>query len=169
MKLRHFSNRAIAKLHDVERQRSHMKPRGLWISDEADHGWRAWCEAEDYGHRDGCFDYEYAITLDPKAKVLIIDNSLDLYKFTQEYRAKDDIANKCIAHIGPEPDTIHIDWDAVAAKYDGIIITPYLWGSRLDHRMSWYYGWDCASGCIWKASAIKLIKEIKHAEASKKD
>lgn len=42
----------------------------------------------------------------------------------------------------------------IGARYDGIVITPYVWSMRLDRSAFWYYGWDCASGCIWNASAV---------------
>ena len=59
-----------------------------------------------------------------------------------------------------------INWRAVAGDYAGLIITPYQWSRRLE-PYSWYYGWDCASGCIWDPSAITDIKliEIDHEVA----
>lgn len=42
--------------------------------------------------------------------------------------------------------------DDFTREYAGIIITPYQWARRLE--LSWYYNWDCASGCIWDVSAI---------------
>ena len=48
------------------------------------------------------------------------------------------------------------DWAKVASHYDGIEICPYIESRR---NMTWYYGWDVASGCVWNASGIKeLIK-----------
>ena len=61
--------------------------------------------------------------------------------------------------------TDQIDWAEVASKYDGIIISPYQWSLRLDMEMMWYYGWDCASGCIWNISAIKELKEVQNGKA----
>jgi hypothetical protein len=75
-----------------------------------------------------------------------------------------------------------IDWPKVSERYDGVVIAPYVWSLRMgDYEMiegrmrktpdsaisDWYYPWDCASGCIWKASAIKafdLIKENANAD-----
>jgi hypothetical protein len=28
---------------------------------------------------------------------------------------------------------------------------------QLDEFTSWYYGWDCASGCIWDVDAIERV------------
>jgi hypothetical protein len=50
-----------------------------------------------------------------------------------------------------------IEWRKVAERFDGIIIAPYIWQRRLDLESSWYYSWDCASGCIWNASAVREI------------
>lgn len=46
-----------------------------------------------------------------------------------------------------------INWPAVAIEYQGVIVAPYSW----ERRNSWYYPWDCASGCIWDAAAIESI------------
>lgn len=35
---------------------------------------------------------------------------------------------------------------------------------RLDNRCTWYYGWDCASGCIWDKDAIEHYYLIKEQE-----
>ena len=59
--------------------------------------------------------------------------------------------NRCIA------------WEKVAAKYDGLIITPYIWQRRME--LNWYYTWDCASGCIWNVRAIKDIRLIETVES----
>ena len=50
-----------------------------------------------------------------------------------------------------------IDWRKVAKKYDGIEINPMIYELRM-MALSWYYGWDVASGCIWKPRKAKLIK-----------
>lgn len=52
------------------------------------------------------------------------------------------------------PRYLAIDWSAVAAQYGGILIAPYQWKRRLE--LTWYYGWDCASGCAWDLSLIEL-------------
>lgn len=41
-------------------------------------------------------------------------------------------------------------------------ITPYCWPARMDPDLIWYYGWDCASGCIWDASTIHQVTRITH-------
>ena len=44
----------------------------------------------------------------------------------------------------------NIDWHRVCARYDGILIAPYLSARRLN--LPWYYPWDCASACVWNSS-----------------
>jgi hypothetical protein len=53
-------------------------------------------------------------------------------------------------------DNWKVSWIAVAEQWQGIIIAPYLWERRLGDP-SWYYTWDCASGCIWDATAIASV------------
>lgn len=55
------------------------------------------------------------------------------------------------------PFVIWLDWAAIGKLYDGIIIAPYLWERRLNGGAMWYYGWDCASGCIWNPRAISEV------------
>ena len=31
---------------------------------------------------------------------------------------------------------------------------------RLDMETRWYYGWDCASGCVWDASAVQSVEPL---------
>ena len=56
----------------------------------------------------------------------------------------------------PENKYRYVDWREVAARWDGISITPYQWSCRheLDRAM-WYNGWDCASACVWNLNAIE--------------
>lgn len=59
----------------------------------------------------------------------------------------------------------HINWPMVADRYQGIVIAPYLWSRRMDGGL-WYYGWDCASGCIWDAAAVASVTARQAAEAA---
>ncbi len=57
-----------------------------------------------------------------------------------------------------------VDWTRIASEYQGIIIAPYVWECRLNDSCNWYYGWDCASGCIWDAAAVALIEPLQQRE-----
>ena len=118
------------------------KPVGLWVSDESPgmFGWKEWCEGETWNIGGLAHRTEFALT--PGHNVLIIDTPEALAAFDAEYST----GSKYIERI---------DWSVVAERYDGIIITPYQWEHRLS--MMWYYGWDCASGCIWNLSAIAPV------------
>jgi hypothetical protein len=61
------------------------------------------------------------------------------------------------------------EWDALFEEYDGIEIAPYQWHFRLAPDFFWYYGWDCASGCVWRASKLQLclIGEYRPPAAEK--
>jgi hypothetical protein len=65
----------------------------------------------------------------------------------------------------PHPDLgrmSYIDWPRVAERFDGVIIAPYQWKHRLE--LMWYYGWDCASGCIWNARAVSCFEVAETVE-----
>ncbi|WQY99783.1 hypothetical protein [Microbacterium phage MO526] len=123
------------------------KPRGLWLSDDSDHGWKAWCESEEWNL--GGLENVTTFTLAPGADVLHLASLAEIRAFTAEYAGHP-------AYLEKAPDLArrYIDWPRVAAEHDGILITPYQWGARLDRDTFWYYGWDCASGCFWNLRAV---------------
>jgi hypothetical protein len=125
------------------------KPIGLWLSDETDMGWKEWCEGEEFRlewlkHRT---DFEVDLT-----RICVLDSDDKIKAFSKEYSVR------------PIPDLtalLVIDWDRVAKLYSGILISPYSYELRLKLEFSWYYGWDCASACIWDLSAVKpLVNEL---------
>lgn len=145
MELVHFSAEPLVfdntRTYDQPPLRGYGKPRGLWLSDDSEHGWKQWCESEDWNL--GGFEYRTPFVITTGANVLTLRNMSNLLSFDDEYGAE--------AGYGIRG----IDWARVAADYDGILITPYIWEARLDGAVSWYYGWDCASGCFWNLSAIE--------------
>lgn len=154
MRLVHFSAEPLGELRfseqPLEKIRHFGKPEGLWVSDEDDFGWREWCEGEEFGL--DRFVHATEIILKPDPGVLMISTPAQLVEFHKTYGRK-------IQGF----DTLELmAWREVASQYTGIIITPYQWSQRLS--MMWYYGWDCASGCIWDPAAIETTREYNHAE-----
>jgi hypothetical protein len=90
----------------------------------------------------------HAVEFHPAANLLRIETSAELRRFTREFGTEDRYGDWTIR------------WPDVAARWQGILITPYQWDCRLDDEMFWYYGWDCASGCIWDAGAVASIKQV---------
>jgi hypothetical protein len=148
-------------------QRPGPKPAGFWLSDErGGFGWKQWCRSEDFRPRQ--LAYEYYVKLTGKERILYVRSVEQLDAFTKKYRADSD-ANRFSVKFDadyraehPEtsmfrsgPTIYDIDWPRVKADgWQGIIITPYRWERRLTGHTMWYYGWDCASGCIWDPAAI---------------
>jgi hypothetical protein len=152
----HFSKKKLKKIRSVKQVRgidktsAHWKPKGIWISDEsANLGWKEWCTREEY-NLEG-LSYAHEIVLSSLAKILYIKSAKELDEFFNKYKCE----------IYPQTSIYGIKWSDVASEYDGIIITPYLWERRLDPATSFYYGWDCASGCIWNSKAIKEVKLVE--------
>lgn len=130
---------------DPERQyvqsAMNVKPVGLWVSVDGPDDWPAWCRGEEWGV--GSLAHRTPITLAADADVLVLRTKADLLAFTLKYGGQ------------MSREFLWIDWPQVAADHDGLIIAPYIWSLRFDSRTSWYYGWDCASGCIWNLAAIE--------------
>jgi len=126
--------------HNQPTPMAYAKPIGFWYSVDGD--WERWCESEQPDWLKGRYVHE--VKLGEEDMVLIRDTlSLDL--FHEKYFKGDRW-------------TGGIDWPSVAAEFDGIEIAPYQWGRRLDGNCSrWYYGWDCASGCIWRPRGVEIV------------
>lgn len=164
MKLFHYSATKITAPKSVAQKNSWAdgtplgKPRGLWVS--VDDDWKRWCESEHFYLSN--FTYEHEVILAPDANILYLKNAQEIRGFGVEFAYKRSKLNK-ISSAGFIYD---IDWVKVARRWQGIIIAPYSYEMRLSDHM-WYYGWDCASGCIWDAAAIKDIKVVAKNEPVK--
>lgn len=150
MKRTHISKAALKKIRrEMQPQTIDRKPLGFWYGIDGD--WERWCRAEQWGLASKSFEYEVALG---KERILLLSSVAELDDFHANYAAN---PYKGLAYLE------YIDWRRVAKEYDGIEITPYQWDRRLDGKAhNWYYGWDCASGCIWqpKGGAIVLVGEI---------
>lgn len=156
MKLMHFSGEALEltdlrnDFHTLHTQEIGTKPWGFWVSDEAaNYGWRKFCCESNV--RVFNLKHQHIIELADDANILYLTSAEHLQAFTKEYGAP--------LYSGSDLD--YIDWIEVAKKYQGIIITPYIWSMRLSMEAHWYYPWDCASGCIWDVAAIKTVTLVK--------
>jgi len=152
MKLIHYSSQEVTKVHaGVERQHP-FKPHGLWVSDDdCEDNWHAWCMSKKFNL--GTLTHVHSVEMTPGANVRILSSAAELEQFTETFRRSD--MGKFPPSYGDNRRNIFIiDWDLVRAKYDGLIITPYIWSKRLE--LLWYYGWDCASGCIWNPDVVGI-------------
>jgi hypothetical protein len=116
---------------------SNGKPEGLWVSIKGPDDWPHWCIANDY--RKDRLALCHRVELD-LANVLVIDTEKKLKDFALQY------------HVWNNRRGNGIHWPRVAKDYAGIIVAPYF--GNLRHTLDWYWGWDCASGCIWLAKKI---------------
>lgn len=153
----HYSNKPLLEVWSVPpaMQKAHFKPRGLWVSVEGDDDWKSWCLSEDYECQSLSNPHE--IHLAKTANILRLSCSDQLRGFTKRYGLR----------FRSGSVIIDIDWPEVTSHYDGIIIAPYVWECRLDTTNTWYYSWDCASGCIWNASAVAKIVPLSQEEEIK--
>lgn len=150
-------------------QTGHPKPNGLWF--DVDGSWKQWCEAVRF--RPEHLKYRHTVTLQDTSRVLFLRSIEDIDGFTSRYgqdvsghiqpiQGSEDLAAfACQYGTDLFRDIIgqfsnYIMWGDVAGKYSGIIIDPYF-PVRSDAYL-WYYGWNCAGGCIWDTSVIGLSK-----------
>jgi len=149
MYLIHWSKEPIEQVVPNSQTEHSYKPNGLWISDEKDYGWKQWCEDNNYP----CGTIAYSINFIPNHKILILRNLNDLKEFTYTYG---------YSYYGSS----RIDWVAVAKKYHGILITPYQSVNYSCEEYQWYYGWDCASGCVWNPVSIQILPLVPTPKAT---
>jgi hypothetical protein len=136
-------------------QKRDYKPEGFWYSLKDE--WINWCEGEQF-YGDGVTGseiytiknrYLFEVSINEmvftdlenkdKNKILVLSNSDDLKKFTDQYMMKN----------------MDINWKKVVEDYGGIEIRNYrdLWKYRFIYM--WFYGWDVSSGCLWRKSIIR--------------
>jgi hypothetical protein len=150
-----------SNMHDdnpeyVERMRQIGKPVGLWISPVGEYDWPWWCRAE--GFRVHKLKRAYEIKIREDANLIRLQSDRDIDAFTEQYSVR-------LIEGGPSTITV-IDWARVMKTAQGIIIAPYSWERRMTMHTFWYYGWDCASGCIWDKNAIQAIRRRKDLQFS---
>lgn len=145
-RLIHYSAKLLTKLEPVELGTLHNgKPHGFWFSVEGEDDWKSWCEAESF-HLES-LAYPHEVVLAPAANILRLTNAFDIDLFTEQF-------SKPCEWSSTRRD---IDWLKVANIYQGIIIAPYIWQRRMSEHTFWYYGWDCASGCVWDIRAVQSV------------
>lgn len=148
----HYSGDKLTQLLDTTpqaiRASYNMKPTGLWISHDEEDGWLHWCGYENQGK--GVHRYEVKLI---NKNLLWIKTNEDIVNFNNKYKTVS------LVHT---LEVYTIDWIEVFYKYNGIMIFPYRYEVRLELDFMWYYGWDCASGCIWRPSAE--VKSIERAD-----
>lgn len=173
MRLLHYSHSIIEKIvdrkpldEDPRNFCTGMKPFGFWVSVEGDYDWEWWCNAENF--RTENLQYVYGVTIKENASILHLRTCEEILEFTKEYLVKEEDLTFIKETYGYKAlkmtnllDSYNINWVRVGSKYNGIIISPYQWDLRLSTETSWYYGWDCASGCIWNTDVIEKVTLVK--------
>lgn len=155
MKLIHYSGVKFElqpHIYDEKELHWHGKPNGLWVSVEGEDDWKTWCEGESFNLK--CLEFAYEVKLKDDARILHLKSSDEIREFTKLYHLS-------TRQWDSDTDTYGIRWNEVKEIYQGIIIAPYQWDCRLALETSWYYGWDCASGCIWDLDCIEKFTPME--------
>lgn len=154
LELRHYADKQVTLdrsrvYRQLEYVRPYTKPVGFWVSVLGEDDWPSWCMSEEFQIESLAF--EHAVTIADGANILLLGTATALDRFTEEFGVR-------TVHSlnGSVWTNVHINWHGVISRYDGIIIAPYQWERRLE--LDWYYGFDCASGCIWNLSAIASLE-----------
>jgi hypothetical protein len=150
-------------------QGGHPKPNGLWF--DVNGSWKRWCESVQFSLEN--LRYRHSVTVLDTSRILFLRNAKEIDLFTRKY------GHNLSGHIqllqsAEDSDAFtdqygsdlfrdiqnqfsnYIMWGEVAEIHSGIIINPYF-RSRSQTYL-WYYGWNCAGGCIWDTSVIRLGK-----------
>ncbi len=156
-------------------QSGHPKPNGLWF--DVNESWKRWCEAAQFRLEN--LRYRHTVTILDTSQILFLRNAKDIDIFTREYGHNLSGHIKLLQSIQDleafsrqygsnlfcdiqKQFSNYIMWGEVAEKHSGIIIDPYSRARSLTYL--WYYGWNCAGGCIWDTSVILLGKPCKRAQ-----
>jgi len=156
--LYHYSDEPLGELVPVTCQRPRFgqpgwgfcdKPQGLWVS--VNDEWEQWCRSNDFGLHRLAIKHQIVLKANSPRQLLLLQTPEDILLFQGMHGTPQDRL----------VDWHAIHWDEVADQYAGIVIAPYQWSLRL--RLIWYYGWDCASGCIWDTSIISKVEPVTAA------
>lgn len=149
-----------ARTYEQKQPRLFGKPEGFWVSVTGEDDWPSWCESEEF--RQSTLQAAHRVELAAGANFLRIDSTVGIDSLTARFAVQTEYERRW-AHRGDTPAKWPIDWQRVAEQWDGIIIAPYQWARRNTH--DWYYGWDCASGCIWNLAAIESVQLVAEVTA----
>lgn len=128
------------------------KPPGFWLSDETHgDGWKTWCEENEFQRENLTHETQFKCDT---SRWFVPKETSEMLEFSHEFQGTDARYPELARH--------YIDWDKVKDRYAGILITPYCHSLRFHPLMMWYYGWDCASGCVWDLSTISQIAETQN-------
>jgi hypothetical protein len=147
MRLVHYSDREVRLPLDPITQAvaPSLKPIGFWLSDDdAEVTWRRWCEEADIFLERLTHVHDVTLAADCRALQLGTPSAID--QFTEAYS---------VDLLPGIRRGIYVDWARVARDYDALICSPYVWERRLGPM--WYYGWDCASACVFNPAAVGSI------------
>ena len=156
------SNKVFSPRYRARSDNEH-KPGGLWLSDDSDYGWydlvsdQMRSGSSDWADGNIRWRYRYDFTIDPAqiGRVLLLKTADDLRRFTADYQEPS--PRECVVN-GQPGFGLHIEWHRVKSDYKGILITPYQ--RQLSHRNgkpeSHWYRFDCASGCFWDITCLRL-------------
>ena len=162
-------SRAGSRVEDVPQasgftQQVGRKPNGLWYEcqDGSKMDWKTFCDtglSTKYSKR---YDSTYNVVLD-EYLILFIPDTHYFDKFASVpkpgkpsgFRGAYGIPHPAFPR---NPKENLINWPKVAEHYSGIEICPYI-GKR--REVTWYYGWDVASGCVWSQQGIQELRKIK--------
>lgn len=146
-----------SRIYDQRQEKHFLKPNGLWLSVSGSDDWESWCRANEFG----CGDIVYRVTLRADANIAWLCSGADIDMFHTTWSEPGEVWRGGTAPLSDEYVRLHweVNWQRVAQQFDGIIITPYQWSRRMGGPF-WYYGWDCASGCVWKLDAVETFERI---------
>lgn len=157
--LYHYTDQPLTQVYsksqasEVQGWLAPPKPEGLWVSVDGDHDWPSYARGIPFLVPN--LRLRYQIVLREPERLLWLSTVPEMLEFTRTY-------NKHVDWGGIDWTGHHIDWQFVARRYAGIVISPYQGACRLGLllpvRTQWYYCWDCASGCIWDAEVIGTVQ-----------
>lgn len=136
-----------------------FKPNGLWVSvtGDGEYDWESWCRDNEFG----IGECVHRVTLRDDANIAWLHTAADIDTFHTNWSEPGEVWRGGTAPLSDEYVRMQweVNWQNVAEQFDGIIITPYQWSRRMGGPF-WYYGWDCASGCVWQLDAVETFERI---------
>lgn len=142
------------------------KPSGFWFSlgnTPSTSGWHLGCEEISYGHG----NIVCKVDILSWEKICVIKTYADMCAFVKKY-ATGHYYDRYAADRSWQKveEKKVIDWSKVEKDFDGIFFDDYkkvmMEVYSRGHRIQWFNGLDCSSGCIW--NPVGVIRGLERVE-----
>ena len=156
MEFSHYTAEPLTEIWNLPSEpatyRRFHKPTGLWLAIDGEHDWPKWCISE--GWNIERLAKRYKINLHPEAQIIRLTDEKEVIEFSKRF-------NMRVMNSAGSGRIYYLNWPKIRTLAAGIVFSGWNFSMHWsnDENLSWVYGWDVPSACIWNAQAIESFVE----------